>query len=214
MSNATTAEELRWLAAVETGAFGIWDLDPRLDTVHYSPEWKTRLGIPRIHAADSTWFWRCRVHPEDLNPMLCALRSHLDGSAASYEARFRLRINGSGYRTMLSRGRVVARDEQGNATRMVGTMVDLAGRPLAAAQLGLAAEPAMLPASPVSRLPFHAALGTQAAAAAQTRQLIHRVDDLLEMALRQAGVAAGNPRQVDAPKPRQSAVRAVVTLAR
>ena len=57
--------------------------------------------------------------------MLDALRTHLDGHSSSYEMRFRLRSTGSGYRTVLSRGRIVARDQRGHPTRMVGTMVDL-----------------------------------------------------------------------------------------
>lgn len=205
MSN-TTVEEHRWLAAVEEGVFGVWDLDPRLELVHYSPEWKTRLGFSQIHAPDSTWSWRCRVHPDDLNPMLVSLRSHLDGTASSYAARFRLRINGSGYRTVLSRGRVVARDPQGGATQMVGTMVDLTDRPAAAAMHGLTAQdPSQLIRSP--RLPFHALLAAaqphaassacpvepcsdrRSAVAAQGRRLVGMVDDLLDMALREGSAS-------------------------
>lgn len=133
-------DEQRWRQAVEGGAFGVWDLDPRLDTVRCSAAWKARLGFPRIHAADNTAFWRCRVHPEDLEAMLSALRAHLDGQATTYEARFRLRSTGAGYRTILSRGRVVARDERGVATRMVGTMVDLTGWPSVVRPHGLALE--------------------------------------------------------------------------
>ncbi len=151
-------EELRWRTAVEQGRFGVWDLDPRLDTVRYSPRWMAHLGFAGIEAADSTSFWRCRVHPDDLAPMLKALRSHLDGFRASYEARFRIRSNGSGYRLMLSRGLVVERDVQGQALRMVGTMVDLTDRPALPlnapldnddAPAGLAQAPWTLLSSPV-----------------------------------------------------------------
>jgi len=189
--------------AIENSTFGVWDLDPRLDTVHYSPQWKARLGFPRIDAPDSSAFWRCRVHPDDFDPMLGSLRAHLDGCAPSYEMRFRLRSNGSGYRTMLSRGRVVARDELGHATRMVGTMVDLTGRPSSAATYGLAAErPEQTDAW--RRPPFHEVLGlahprhgtlgaasealkglTAGSAQAHPR-LVELIDDLLDIALREA----------------------------
>lgn len=195
--SAPTVEEQRWLLALDSAIFGVWDLDPRLETVHYSPAWKARLGFPRIHAPDSTAFWRCRVHPDDFDPMLGSIRSHLDGDSPSYQMRFRLRSNGSGYRTMLSRGRVVARDPRGNATRMVGTMVDLTGRPAAATRHGLAADdPAQKIAVP--RRPFHAALGVAActgiaeersAAANEAQRLVELVDDLLEMALREGGAS-------------------------
>lgn len=198
MSDASP-DERRWREALEDGAFGVWDLDPRRELVHYSPEWKARLGFPRVHAPDSTGFWRCRVHPEDFDPMLGALRAHIDGHAPTYEMRFRLRCNGSGYRTMLSRGRVVARDDQGRATRMVGTMVDLTARPAHAATHGLAAEDPRQ-AVEVGREPFHALLGIRGTAGAtgaegrppagrdERRWLVDQVDDLLERALRE-GVA-------------------------
>ncbi len=169
-----TVEERRWLHALETARFGVWDLDPRLETVHYAPAWKARLGFPRVHAPDSTSFWRCRVHPDDVDPMLVSLRSHLDGHADSYTMRFRLRSNGSGYRTMLSRGRVVERDAHGDATRMLGTMVDLTARPVVAARQGLASEDP------------HEALLIATERAPLPAVMADRIGDLLDLALRDA----------------------------
>jgi PAS fold len=198
-----TPEEQRWLAAIEGGRLGTWDLDPRLEVVHYAPQWKSRLGFPRIHDCDSTGFWRCRVHPEDFDAMLRSLRLHIDGSLPTYEVRFRLRSNGSGYRYVLSRGRVVERDANGAATRMVGTMVDLTDRPPVAAAHGLAAED---PTQVVerSRVPFHALLGVNASQAsgpssgwpsspglaADRHRLVDQVHDLLHRAWRDAGGGA------------------------
>jgi len=184
-----TVDTQRWLSALENCSFGVWDLDPRLETVHYSPQWKARLGFPRIHAPDSTEFWRCRVHPGDLDAMQGSLRSHLDGRASSYEMRFRLRSNGSGYRTVLSRGRVVARDPHGAATRMVGTMVDLTPRPTSARPHGLAIE-SPEPLIKWTRRPLHAILGVECPAPAgrpeaaqEEQQLVGAIRDLLDMAL-------------------------------
>ncbi len=190
-----SAEELRWLQAVESARFGVWDLDPLLELVHYSPQWKAHFGFPRIHEPDSTGFWRCRVHPDDLEPMQGSLRSHLEGDASSYEMRFRVRSNGSGYRTVLSRGRVAARDAAGNATRMIGTMVDLTDRPVAGAPHGLATEdPGDVIKS--AHLPLHVALaiacapagaegsaGESADTAHEARRLIELISDLLDRAL-------------------------------
>jgi hypothetical protein len=115
---------------------------------------------------------------------LGSLRSHLDGCTSTCEMRFRLRSNGSGYRSMRSRGRVVARDPLGNATRMIGTMVDLTGRAWPAANHGLAAE---LPAQTgeLFRLAFHAVLG----GAPESHRLVELVDDLLDVALLDANAA-------------------------
>lgn len=184
-----TPEEHRWLQALESARFGVWDLDPRLETVHYSPQWKARLGFPRIHAADSTSFWRCRVHPEDVDTMLDQLRAHLDGHSASYAMRFRLRSNGSGYRTMLSRGRVVARDADGQALRVVGTMVDLTPRPVAPAPAAIASEHGT--ELDVTGMPLLQALRAPGGGTAgPCLALVDRIDDLLERALREAPAPA------------------------
>jgi hypothetical protein len=98
---------------------------------------------------------------------------------------------------VLSRGRVVARDHRGQATRMVGTMVDLTGRPLSPAPHGLAAEvPSQ--AAGLLRLPLHAALGVAhpladtggPAVADETLRLIEQIDDLLDLALREGSASA------------------------
>lgn len=157
---AQTADESRWRSAIEAGQFGVWDLNPLLDLVHYSPQWKAHFGFPQVFAADSTSFWRCRVHPDDRDAMLVALREHFEGYSATYEMRFRLRSNGSGYRTVLSRGRVVERDHRGDVLRMIGTMVDLTGSLATPASEALASEVVPEPvAAPSARSPFHQALG-------------------------------------------------------
>jgi len=123
-----THEEQRWRLALENAAFGLWDLNPRSEMVHYSPQWKARLGFGRVDSPDSTSFWRSRVHPDDFNPMLRTLRLHLDGYTPTYEMRFRLRAGNFRYLAVLSRGRVVERDHRGDTVRMIGTMVDLTQR--------------------------------------------------------------------------------------
>lgn len=163
------ARDIRhWLQALDEARFGVWDLDPRCESVHYSPAWKARLGFAGVPAADSTWFWRCRVHPDDFDGMLGSLRRHLDGFSDSYEMHFRLRSNGSGYRTVLSRGRVVERDARGDAIRMVGTMVDLTNRPMPPARGLLQANEADTGAPSLLALP------------------IEQIDDLLDIALRES----------------------------
>ena len=185
-----------WRLAIENAIFGVWDLDPRREMVHYSPPWKARFGFPRIHEADSTGFWRCRVHPDDLEPMQASLRSHLDGHVSSYEMRFRLRSNGSGYRTVLSRGRVAERDAGGNATRMVGTMIDLTGRPVTVSLHGLATEDPGQAIEP-SRMPLHTILGV-AGAPHEGHPLIELISDLLDLALSE-GSASRAQLVLDAP---------------
>jgi PAS domain S-box-containing protein len=120
--------EQRWGLALQSAAFGVWDLDVPGHVVNYSPQWKAMLGYGHGMEADATQTWRARVHPEDLPAMLDALSRHLEGHAASYEAEFRLRTADGRYRWVLSRGRVVERDVHGQPLRAVGTLTDLSDR--------------------------------------------------------------------------------------
>lgn len=180
---------IRWREKIEAGDLGLWDLRLELETVHYSPQWKQRLGFPDPHRADSTHFWRCRVHPADLQAMMTEMRAHAQGAQPSYEARFRLRSNGSGYRLMHSRGRIIERGADGRALRMIGTMLDLTDR-APTPQGGLADGPRgpMLGAS--LALPFHLLLADPAEAnaeriAQERDRVLGLVDDLMQATMAQ-----------------------------
>jgi len=108
---------------------------------------------------------------------------------------------------MLSRGRVVSRDEEGNATRMVGTMVDLTDRPAYTGQHGLASEdPGQI--VELAHEPLHTLMGVcgpqsgtrddisrevltkrRLAVANQARRVVDLVDDLLDRALREGSAS-------------------------
>lgn len=187
----------QWRQAIEQGWFGVWDLDTRQETVHYSPRWKEHLGFPYARSADHTAFWRCRVHPDDQAQMLSAMQAYLDGRLPSYEAKFRLRSNGSGYRLMHSRGVVLERDVHGNATRMVGTMVDLSERPASPAGRLLVEDAAAMPRLQISAdRPFHQLLDDLQASnlaplgIAGQEPLLGVVAGLLDRSLRQVSVKA------------------------
>jgi len=128
MPNELTILQQRWGMALQSAGFGIWDLDLPAQQVHYSPEWKGRLGYAETSQPESTAVWRSRVHPDDLQPMLDALTEHTAGDRPAYEREFRLRAADGRYLWVLSRGQVVERDADGRALRMVGTLTDLTDR--------------------------------------------------------------------------------------
>ena len=128
MQNDLRALEQRWGLALQSASFGVWDLDPVAQLVHYSPQWKAMLGYTINDERDSTEVWRARVHPDDLQGMRAALDAHLEGRSDAYACEFRLRAADGGYRWVMSRGRVAARDGQGRALRVVGTLTDVNDR--------------------------------------------------------------------------------------
>jgi PAS domain S-box-containing protein len=117
--------EQRLGLAVQNAGFGVWDFDILQQTVHYSPQWKALLGYDDTDAPDSVELWRSRVHPDDLPAMLTALQDHFESRSPAYEMEFRLRAADGRYLWVLSRGRVVDRDAQGEPLRAIGTLTDL-----------------------------------------------------------------------------------------
>jgi PAS domain S-box-containing protein len=120
-----TSSERRWQFALEGSGEGLWDWDVLTEKVSYSPRWKAMLDYGDEEIGDSLLEWKSRVHPEDLDATLEALRKHLAAETSAYQSEYRLRGKGGGYKWILDRGLVVDRAEDGRATRMIGTHTDL-----------------------------------------------------------------------------------------
>ncbi len=71
--------------------------------------------------------WESRVHPDDRERALAALRSCTEGGASSYEVEYRFRHKDGSYIRVLDRG-VAVRDAAGAVTRMAGSHTDVTGR--------------------------------------------------------------------------------------
>lgn len=72
--------------------------------------------------------WKQCVCPEDWPAVQAALQRHFDGVAPIYECEYRLRHKDGDWVWVLSRGRVVTRDDKGNPMRMAGTAMDITSR--------------------------------------------------------------------------------------
>src|SRR3954447_14030263 len=66
------------------------------------------------------------VHPDDLERVVRAMRSHLSGQTSQYEAEFRVRHRDGSYYWRLARG-VAVRDAEGRAIRFMISSVDITG---------------------------------------------------------------------------------------
>ncbi|MCC6162300.1 MAG: PAS domain S-box protein [Acidobacteria bacterium] len=136
---AARAVEERWKAAVEGSDDGIWDWDVTADTLHGSRRLFAMLGHDQITAVRSAE-WDAFVHEEDRGRFRDDIKAHLAGESEQYVSEYRVRCSDGSYRWVLARGRVVARDAQGVATRVVGTVSDVTERRAAVETLQLARE--------------------------------------------------------------------------
>ncbi len=127
------ATELRdkreWLSlAVEGGRLGLWHWEPATGKARYSDEWATMLGYEVKDLILDIMTWESLVHPDDLPMVRGILQEYLSGQSPSYEAEHRL-LNSSGeWRWILTRGRVVEKNDDGSPKLVAGTHLDITER--------------------------------------------------------------------------------------
>ncbi|NWG86814.1 MAG: CHASE domain-containing protein [Hydrogenophilaceae bacterium] len=124
---ALRASEERFDLAIRGANDGLWDWNLKNNTVYYSPRWKEMLGYADYEVSPSLEEWSSRVHPDDLEPVMAAVRAHLDGKTSLYMSEHRIRHKDGHYLWILDRG-IAQRGEQGRPQRMVGIHTDISER--------------------------------------------------------------------------------------
>jgi PAS domain S-box-containing protein len=120
------ASEERLSLALDAANDGMWDWDVASGTTHFSPRYFTMLGYAPGEFAPTHESFQNLLHPGDREHVEEALFAALGGQP--YETEFRLRDKSGQWRWVLSRGRVVERDDAGRPRRMVGTHMDITAR--------------------------------------------------------------------------------------
>jgi len=127
-AEALQASEGRWRFALEGAGDGVWDWDVPTSTVFFSKRYKEMLGYAEDEIGTGLDEWSSRVHPEDMPRVMADLQPHLDGKTAVYANEHRVRCKDGGYKWILARGMVIARDAEGRPLRVVGTHADITDR--------------------------------------------------------------------------------------
>lgn len=78
--------------------------------------------------------WFNRIHPQERERVVRAIKGHIDGTIPQFEQEHQMRHKDGTYRWMLSRGLAV-RDSSGKSHRMAGSQTDITARRLAEEQL-------------------------------------------------------------------------------
>ncbi|TDV19454.1 PAS domain S-box-containing protein/diguanylate cyclase (GGDEF)-like protein [Paraburkholderia caballeronis] len=117
-------ERLLSLAIAGSGT-GVWDRNVVTGEIHYSSGWKAMLGYADDEVSDRIEDSYVRLHPDDVAYVKATMHAHFEGLTPNYEVEHRIRCKDGSYKWICSRGKVVSRDEAGNALRMIGTSTDV-----------------------------------------------------------------------------------------
>ncbi len=117
--------EERLSLAMDASNDGLWDWDMQSNECYCTPAYFHMLGY-EAEQFDNTIesCWIALLHPDDCVSALTGAERRLE-STGHYEMEFRMRSAGGNYRWILSRGKVVSRDDNGRACRVVGTHTDI-----------------------------------------------------------------------------------------
>jgi diguanylate cyclase (GGDEF)-like protein/PAS domain S-box-containing protein len=116
--------DLLTLALTGSGT-GLWDRDVAIGEIQYSPAWKAMLGYGPHELSTRIEDAYLRIHPDDLAYVQATMQAHFENKTDSYSVEHRIRCKDGSYKWIRSRGKVVSRDSEGRAQRMVGTTTDI-----------------------------------------------------------------------------------------
>ncbi len=133
-NEALKESEERLRMAVTAANQGLYDFNIKTGEATVSPEYATMLGYDPAEFQESYAGWIDRMHPDDRDRVTGTYRSYIRGDILSYEAEYRQRTRSGDYKWILSLGKIVAWDAEGNPLRMLGTHKDITERKLAAAE--------------------------------------------------------------------------------
>ncbi len=122
------SSETRLETAVWGAGMGLWELDFRSENTRWYNDWCDRLDLHSCDGRDHVSRWDANIHPEDVTAAATRFGDHVAGKADYYDAEYRIRDRKGRWRWLFERGRVVERDADGVALRMVGICMDIEER--------------------------------------------------------------------------------------
>jgi|GEM_PF-963604 len=122
-------------AVLTASELGAWDWNIQTGEVIYNRIWADIAGRDLDDIQGSEEAWTAAVLPEDLPGALEAVEAHIRGGTPMYEAEFRMRRGDGSVIWAVDRGRVVERDVQGKALRLVGVLQDISAAKAAEEEL-------------------------------------------------------------------------------
>ena len=107
----------------------VWDLSE--DVIHFSDQWSVLTGRPAGVQSMTPAQFGATIHVDDLAALNATILHCLKGRETFYDAEIRVWRQSREWQWLSVRGRVVARDAERRATRVVATFMDASDRKLA-----------------------------------------------------------------------------------
>jgi len=125
---AQYTSENRMRHALEGTHSGLLDWNIEDNKLFLSPHFEDMLGYGPGELGDSITGLMEFIHPDDIKHIRSRLREHLKGNSDLFESEHRFKHKSGKWIWMYGRGKIVHRDMEKKATRLVGTQTDISER--------------------------------------------------------------------------------------
>jgi len=120
--------EERLSMVLDAANLGFWIRDVGADSMFCNRQWGVMLGYAEGALKESFETWRELIHPDDAPRVLAMHTAHFEGKTPRYECEYRVKTASGGWKWIMSAGRVVERDADGQPARVAGVHIDIDAR--------------------------------------------------------------------------------------
>ena len=104
---------------------GTWDWDLPTGKLKYNDEYLNIFGYTQSEVKGTLEGWSSHIHPDDIENINRKLDDYIAGRTEEYSCDVRMRHKDGHYIWTVDMGRIVARDENGEPTRIVGGQLNI-----------------------------------------------------------------------------------------
>lgn len=115
----------RLMLAMEATSDGVWDFDLVTRRAFFSADYAAMIGYSQNELPKTMDAIQSLIHPDDLPLYREQLKQHLQNTAIDFRCQYRMKTKHGEWLWVLSRGKVVEKDDRNTPVRMVGTHTDI-----------------------------------------------------------------------------------------
>jgi len=112
----------------------MWNFVLKTGKVDLCARWYQLLGYENLAFDLDVSSWKKYVHKNDWHTLELRFTEHIKGESQNFHSEFRLRHKDGHWVWVQSRGKIIERDENGDALRIAGINFDISGRKRLAAE--------------------------------------------------------------------------------